>query len=288
MHGVTWLRLIMIGVCGIVTFFSLYPSLAAAQSISDSGKRVQISNENYEQLYGKDILAGTENDPELAATMKRFIYGDVVEQTKKLTVKQRQLITIVVLAANQNQKLLQKNVEGALNVGVSPLEIREALYQVAPYIGFAKIFEALDNANKVFLARGIKLPLPKQGTVTEENRINKGLDVQIGIYGDRIRQSRNNASADQMHIQDDLAGFCFGDTYTRGTLDLPMRELLTVSVLDALGAEPQMKGHIIGNLKVGNDRETIIAAFTTALPYVGFPRTLNAMRCINEVTNAVK
>lgn len=288
MKKLNWRRLLLTSVLGAFTVLGVQVQGAAAQEISDSSSRVHVSNENYERMFSGEVMMGSENDPELAAAMKRFIYGDVAEQTKKLTDKQRQLITIVVLATNQNEKLLEKNVEGALNVGVEPLEIREALYQVAPYIGFAKTFEALDIANDVFLSKGVKLPLPKQGTVTEENRIEKGFGVQIDIYGDRIRNSRAKAAADEMHIQDYLSGFCFGDTYTRGTLDIKMRELLTVSVLDALGTEPQMKGHIIGNLKVGNDRETIIAAFTTALPYVGFPRTLNAIRCVNEITNTAK
>lgn len=288
MNGLTWVNLVMVGILGIGAVLGTNLSITSAQVVSDNRDRIRMSNENYERMFKNEPLAGGKNDPELANTMKRFIYGDVAEQTKKLTDKQRQLITIVVLAANQNEKLLQKNVKGALTVGVTPLEIRESLYQVAPYIGFAKVFEALAATNEVFSAQGIKLPLPPQGTVTEADRFDKGLDVQIGIYGDRIKESRANASADQMHIQDDLARFCFGDTYTRGTLDIQMRELLTVAVLDALGTEPQMKGHILGNLKVGNDRETIIAAFTTALPYVGFPRTLNAMRCVNEVTAAMK
>ncbi len=283
----SWTRILKLGLLctGLMTVGQFVGIIGAEAAAYD---RVKTSDANYEQLFGKEKMEAAANDPELASTMKRFVYGDVVGQTKKLTDKQRQLIIIAVLATNQNEKMLRKNVEGALKVGVTPLEIREALYQVTPYIGFAKAFEALDVTNAVFSAQGIKLPLPAQGAVTEAERFDKGSDVQVGIYGERIKQARVNAPADQMHIQDDLAEFCFGDTYTRGILDIQMRELLTVSVLDALGTEPQMKGHIIGNLKVGNDRETIIAAFTTALPYVGFPRTLNAMRCINEVTDAMK
>ena len=48
-------------------------------------------------------------------------------------------------------------------------------------------------------------------------------------------------------------------------------------------AQPQLKGHIQGNLKVGNGRETLMAAITQLLPFVGYPRTLNAMCCLNEV-----
>lgn len=204
-----------------------------------------------------------------------------------MTDKQRQLVTLVVLATNQNEKLLKENVKGSLHIGVTPLELREAIYQIAPYIGFPKAFEALDVMNGVFKQKGVKIALPKQGTVTEANRFDKGLAIQKDIYGERIEKSRATSPKDQMHIQDDLAAFCFGDTYTRETLDIKMRELLTVSVIAALGgSEPQLKGHIQGNLNVGNDRETIIGAVTQAMPYIGFPRTLNALRCINDVIPA--
>jgi 4-carboxymuconolactone decarboxylase len=60
--------------------------------------------------------------------------------------------------------------------------------------------------------------------------------------------------------------------------------LLTFSMLLALGGcEPQLKGHIRGNLNVGNDKETLLSVVTQLLPYVGYPRTLNALRCLNEV-----
>jgi 4-carboxymuconolactone decarboxylase len=49
------------------------------------------------------------------------------------------------------------------------------------------------------------------------------------------------------------------------------------------GCEPQLKGHIQGNLIVGNNSEILLGVVTQLLPYVGYPRTLNAIRCLNEV-----
>ena len=77
---------------------------------------------------------------------------------------------------------------------------------------------------------------------------------------------------------------CFGDYVTRGGLDTKMRELLTFSILLSLGGcEPQLKGHIRGNLNVGNDKRTLLTVITQLLPYVGYPRSLNAIACLNEV-----
>ena len=72
--------------------------------------------------------------------------------------------------------------------------------------------------------------------------------------------------------------------YTRNGLDLKMRELLTFAMLISLGGcEPQVKGHVTGNLNVGNDRTRLIDVVTQLLPYIGYPRTLNALRVIDEV-----
>ncbi len=90
--------------------------------------------------------------------------------------------------------------------------------------------------------------------------------------------------ANQIHIQKYLSANCFGDYVTRKGLDTKTRELLTFSMLLSLGGcEPQLKGHIQGNLNVGNDKATLLSVVTQLLPYTGYPRSLNAIRCLNEV-----
>lgn len=95
---------------------------------------------------------------------------------------------------------------------------------------------------------------------------------------------RASASEDTKHIQDILSAYCFGDFYTRCGIAIKDRELLTFCILCALGGcEPQLKGHINGNLAVGNGRDVLLDALTVCLPYIGFPRTLNALSAINEL-----
>ncbi|GAA3313521.1 hypothetical protein GCM10020331_003840 [Ectobacillus funiculus] len=64
--------------------------------------------------------------------------------------KQRELITLVVLATNQTFPQLKAHVSAALNVGLTPVEIKEAVYQCAPYIGFPKTLNAINEVNEVF------------------------------------------------------------------------------------------------------------------------------------------
>ena len=246
--------------------------------------RVEVSNKNYERMFGNKTLSIEKTDPEMAATMKRYLYGDNFEQSKALTDTERELVRIACLATLGVEDALEHEVEGALKIGVKPLEIRETIYQVTPYIGFAKAVESLEAINEVFKSNGIKLPLENQSNVTEETRFDEGLKVQIGIFGEHITEMRKNAAPDAAHFNDDLAEFCFGDTYTRGTLDLKQREMITMAAIASLGGcEPQLKGHIAGNKSVGNTRAQVIGVLTAIHPYIGFPRTLNALACINEV-----
>ncbi len=252
-------------------------------------QRVKTSAAKYETLFGEEKLPVENTDPGFAATMKRFTYGEV-EQQGKLSDKERVLLTIATLETQGNEDLLEQNIRGALRIGVKPLEIKEAMYQIAPYIGFPKAFDALKAANSVLREEGIRLPLEDQATVDEATRFEKGIAVQKRIFGgDQIDAGYENAPEGQLHIQQYLSAYCFGDTYTRKVLDLKMREMLTmVSIATLGGCEPQLKAHIAANLQVGNDRETIVAALTECIPYIGFPRSLNAMRCVNEVFAAQK
>jgi len=246
-------------------------------------ERVEKSKEKYKQLFGNGVSAAYATDPDFQDILSRFIFGEVFYQGN-LDDKQRELITLVVLATNQTLPQLKSHVGAALKVGLTPVEIKEAVYQCAPYIGFPKTLNAINEVNEVFKAKNIALPIVSQKQVEEDNRFEKGLATQVEIFGDVIAKMREAAPENQKHMQDYLSSFCFGDFYTREGLDLKTRELLTLCIISTLGGcESQVKSHVQGNLNVGNNKETIITAITHCLPYMGFPRTLNALNCVNLI-----
>ncbi len=223
-------------------------------------------------------------DPELQKILDYFLFGEVWQQGG-LEDAERELITIAVLAALGTPDQCRSHVACALSVGATPTQIKEAIYQCAPYIGFPRTLVAAAQANQVFEQKGIALPHPAQAAVTEENRLEKGLATQMAIFGEEtISNMRAAAPEDLRHIQDYLSAYCFGDIVSRGGLDTRMREMLSLGAVCALGGcEAQVRSHIQGNLNVGNSRETIISVLTQCLPYIGFPRTLNAISCLNEI-----
>jgi len=245
--------------------------------------RVERSKQKYQELFGSPATPDENMDPEFMNILQRFVFGEVCFQGN-LADKMREMITVAVLTANQTLPQLKAHIGAALNVGVTPVEVKEAIYQCAPYIGFPKTLNGITQANDVFKERGITVPVEKQGTVTEETRFEEGLKVQKSIFGDTIDKMYETAPENQMHIQKYLSAMCFGDFYTRNGLDIKTRELLTFCIISALGGcENQVKAHVMGNVDAGNDKNTLITAITHCILYIGFPRTLNALTCINEV-----
>lgn len=225
-----------------------------------------------------------QTDPELAALWGNFINNDVLPKTG-LNTKKQYLVVLAAHIAAQSSNEFKLVLNKALKNGVSPVEAKEVVYQAIPYVGMAKVYDFILAANEVFAKQGVKLPLRGQSLVTPENRFEKGLAVQKEIFGAEIDAMRAGAPDDLKHIQDYLSANCFGDYYTRDGLDIKTRELLTFSYLISMGgAENQVKGHIQGNLNVGNNRQVLIDTITVLLPYIGYPRSLNAISAINEIT----
>jgi 4-carboxymuconolactone decarboxylase len=163
------------------------------------------------------------------------------------------------------------------------------VYQAVPYCGIAKVFDFLHATNEVLESTSVKLPLEGQSTVSPETRHEKGLALQKAIFGEMIDKMHKELPQDQKHIQTYLTDNCFGDYYARKGLEIKTRELLTFSMILSLGGcERQLKGHIQGNVNVGNGRETLLSVVTQLLPYVGYPRALNAIQCINEIVPETK
>ncbi|HXK06310.1 MAG TPA: carboxymuconolactone decarboxylase family protein [Verrucomicrobiae bacterium] len=233
----------------------------------------------------KSTLAVT--DPELVAVFGNFAFDEVL-QFSMLEPRTRLMVQLAAIIASQAVQEYRVMLGAALTVGVSPVEVKEIVYQAVPYVGIAKVVDFLHATNEVLTGRGINLPLPGQATTTPESRLEKGLAVQKQIIGDEVvERLYSTAPKDQLHIQHFLSANCFGDYLTRTGLDLRTRELLTFSMLVSLGGcEAQVKGHIGANLRVGNDRPRLIDVLTQLLPFIGYPRTLNGLRAVDEVTGS--
>lgn len=248
--------------------------------------RTQKANENFEKWFGGETFTNGYTDAEFESIAKNFLWGDASEHGA-LSDKQRAIVILTTLTASGTYEVIEKYAGASLRAGVTANEIRETLIQCTPYVGMEKVNLALKEAYKAFEKAGVADTVTEQGTVEEDTRFNNGLAAQQNIFGaENINNMRNAAPPALKHIQDYLSAYCFGDFYTRKTLDLKMRELITFCAICSLGGcEPQAKAHAAANISVGNTREMLIDAITQCLPFIGFPRTLNAISCIDSVTS---
>jgi 4-carboxymuconolactone decarboxylase len=239
---------------------------------------------NHDALFPNHVSTLKVTDPELIELFDNWAFDEVLKDGV-LDTRTRLMVQLAALIGCQAVGECRIMLGAALQVGVTPVEAKEIVYQAVPYVGMAKVFDFLHLTNEVLESRGVELPLAGQSTTDPSTRFDKGLAVQKQIFGDRIDQMYAQAPKDELHIQKHLSANCFGDYYTRTGLDLKMRELLTFATLASLGGcEPQLLGHVAGNLSVGNDRRVLLGTITQLLPFIGYPRTLNAIRIINQGT----
>ena len=256
--------------------------LSAKAQTDNKMDRIETCKQNYTALFGGEAFTGQGTDPEMMDILQKFIFGEVF-QTGNLTLQQREMITCITLATMQTLPQLKAHAGAALNVGVTPEELREVMYLTAPFIGFPKMLNAMATVNEVFKERGINLPLEPQGTVTEANRHETGKAIQDKLYPGGISSVMEGIPGNMgKNVEQFLTDYFFGEIYSRGTLDLKTRELLGYCVLTALEAESQLQSHYHGNINVGNTPETITAAVIQCLPYIGFPAAIKALRIIKQ------
>jgi alkylhydroperoxidase/carboxymuconolactone decarboxylase family protein YurZ len=174
-------------------------------AISAAAKR------NHDQLFGDRVSALAQSDPELIEYFDNFafdeVYADAARLDETLDLRTRLMVQLAaILAAGGLAEFRVVGAAAVANGGVSPVELKEIVYQSVAYVG--------------------------------------GIDLEV-------------------------------------------RELLTFSMLVALGgADAQVRGHINANLRVGNTRARLLAVLTVLVPFIGYPRTLNGLAALNDITNS--
>jgi len=247
-----------------------------------------FSKEYHERMFPGYVSKLLETDPEFIERFDNFAFDEVVNQDD-LDDSTRMMVIIATLIGCQGIDEFKAMVPAALNFGVTPVEVKEIVYQAVAYLGIGRVFPFLQSVNEVLTARGIKLPLEGQSNTTIENRLEKGIQTQVDIFGDGMKEFYKSGPDESRHINHWLADNCFGDYYTRSGLEYKQREMITLCFLSAQGGcEPQLTSHAVANMKIGNDKQFLIKVISQCLPFIGYPRSLNALRCVNDAAAKIE
>ncbi len=231
----------------------------------------------------KNIVSKFQNtDPEFAELIQNFACDEVVNNDD-LDDHTRMIAVLSTLIGSQSVDAFKEMLGYALETGVTPVEVKEIVYQAAAYLGLGRVFPFLACTNDVLEKQGVQLPLEGQATTNPSDRLEKGEQTQVDIFGDQMRGFSQSGPEESRHINKWLSDNCFGDYYTRTGLDYRQREMITFCFLAAQGGcEPQLTSHAAANMGIGNDKSFLINIISQCLPYIGYPRSLNALRCVNE------
>lgn len=250
-----------------------------------------MSSETKERL--RNLFKGVDSnlnitDPEWVDIVEEFSQKETVS-VNKLTEKEQMLCILSTLLGCQGMGEFQNMLHAALNMGIDPIAIKEVIYQSTAYLGIGRVYDFLTVANQIMEQHGIKLPLSSQVTTSEKTRFEDGLKKQVDLFGPDMAKRQTEGPALRRNINRWLADNCFGDYYTRNGLNDQEREMITFCFLLAQGGcENQLRGHTMGNFGVGNNKEKLYSVVEQCVPYIGYPRSLNAMNIIDEVSKKLE
>lgn len=218
-------------------------------------------------------------DPEFTERFEHFALNEVInEESCRLDTVTHYISVLAALIGCVGVDAFREMLIKTLDDGISPITVKEIVYQATDYLGYGRMLPFLKCVNEVLTDFGVSLPLEGQATTTLENRLEKGIEAQAKIFGEHMREAWKAGQINRW-----LASNCFGDYYTRKGLNLAQRELITFCFLMAQGGcEPQLIAHSKGNMNMGNDKDFLIKVVLQCLPYIGYPRSLNAIACVNK------
>lgn len=179
-----------------------------------------------------------------------FTFDEVVNHSQ-LDEKNRWLSILSTLIGCQEIDEYKALLPTSFHFGLTPVEVKEMVYQATAYLGIGRVFPFLKATNEIFTELGIALPVQGQATTTTENRLEKGIEAQVAIFGEHMKDFYQSGDPESKQIHYWLTDNCFGDYYTRNGLDYRQRELITFCFLAAQGGcEPQLVSHAAANIQL--------------------------------------
>ena len=109
--------------------------------------RQYVTEEEAAAMVEHDALADIA--PDLRKMIIEFAYGDIYSRPG-LDAKSRALVVITSVVTQGVGPQTKTHIKRGLHAGLTQTEITEALLQLAPYIGFPRVQNALTIAQQVF------------------------------------------------------------------------------------------------------------------------------------------
>jgi alkylhydroperoxidase/carboxymuconolactone decarboxylase family protein YurZ len=192
-------------------------------------------------------------------TLLLGISDNISAQDNMLSKKQEKIITISAFAAKGELDKLKIELNAGLNAGLTVNEIKEVLVHLYAYSGFPRSLRGLQTFMTVLDERKTKgindNPGPEASPITDiRDKYTRGKEILAELAGTPVPEGRATAgyAGFAPEIETFLKEHLFADIFERDVLTYAQREMITVSVLIAIGGvEPMMRSHMNLSLNVG-------------------------------------
>jgi len=243
--------------------------------------------ESLKKLRGTDDIAKTAQQLEdangaLGSFVIDFALGDIWSRPG-ISRRDRSLIVISILASLNQLTQLKSHVQGAINHGMTPEEVREVMIHLCGYAGFPRALDAMRVTNESLAEMGHAPKdgkLPPSAKQSQAERRKAGIEGIEKVSGNMFMEATENAVASAEKRLGALAQYAFdfvyGDIWARPQLSRRDRSLLVLGSLGALGREHELEIHIPGAFRHGVTRVEIDEFIVTLATYAGFPFAVDA------------
>jgi len=231
----------------------------------------------------KALFGTTEQARGLANLLTEPVYGGVWNRPG-LARQDRMLCTIAALACGPRLRALRGHLAAGLDLGLTPVAIREILVQASLYAGFSAAEEALPLAGEVFAERGIPFPADPPEEVSLEELTRRGTALMGDLHGDRARLAHASpANPITGALYPTAIRYGYGEIWFRPGLERRQRALVAVAGFTALRLPEQVAKFGQSALNMGLSQTEVVEAIIQTAAYTGFPPALNALGAISAV-----
>lgn len=212
---------------------------------------------------------------------------------QQLTAKQQSIVQIAALTAQGELQALKPALNDGLDAGLTINEIKEVLVHLYAYCGFPRSIRGLQTFMVVLDERKAKGINDLQGAEAspisdEQPKYERGKKVLGELTKTPQHATLSGYSAFAPVIDTFLKEHLFADIFERDVLTYAERELVTISVISAIGgAEPMLKSHLAICLNVGLTPSQLNEFVGIIQPIIGEKEAKDAQAVLNDVLKTV-
>lgn len=172
----------------------------------------EYAKKYHEKLFPSYVSSFLQTDPEFIERFDNFTFDEVVNHSQ-LDEKTWWLAILSTLIGCQGIDEYKALLPTSFHFGLTPVEVKEMVYQATAYLGIGRVFPFLKATNEIFTELGIALPVQGQATTTTENRLEKGIEAQVAIFGEHMKDFYQSGDPESKQIHYWLTDNCFGNYY---------------------------------------------------------------------------